>query len=199
MQNIIDFILQLPESIIVFVFLLIGLPLALLILKITTPILNSLKPLPVYDDTTGKYHLPRRPGEKRLAYWSIIVFALVSVTISMPLSALPWWFTLISIGIAMLLTWFASFLGRTKQIWTGGVIGSTAGFILGLLAHANFASTVFSILVWGVGGLLIDSILSRNYRKLRAEKKPTGFWASWGGFKRFGGGSSGGGGASGGW
>ena len=101
--------------------------------------------------------------------------------------------------------YFASFLGRTKEFWPGGIIGGILGAVLGIIAGTILA---FFLLVIGIGffGLLLDYVLSRNYKKLKAAKKSTGFWSSWGGFSSggrsfggFGGGSSGGGGASGSW
>lgn len=201
MQDVIDFVLKMPEDVIYLIFLIASLPLAFVVLKITIPILNSLKPLPVYDEKIGGYRLPKRPGEKRLAYWAIVFFALQSVILTLAFSALPWWFAILLAGFVILVTWFASFLGRTKQIWTGGIIGSALVLTLGLLVNADLTNPAFWImfLTFGASGLLIDLILSRNYRKQKAGKKSTGYWSSWGGFKRFGGGNSGGGGASGSW
>lgn len=118
-------------------------------------------------------------------------------------SALPW----IIFG-GVILIYISSFLARSKRFWPGGVIGGVMGGILGLIV-----GTIISLVLLAVGlglfGLLLDYILSKNYKKLKKAKRPTGFWGSWGGFSGgggggdgfggFGGGGSGGGGASGGW
>ncbi|MFA6250589.1 MAG: TPM domain-containing protein [Candidatus Shapirobacteria bacterium] len=94
-----------------------------------------------------------------------------------------------------------AYLSRSKEFFTGGV----AGLILGLVV-----SGVLLGLGLGIFGLLLDFILSRNYKNLKSQKLPTNFWGSrggfWsggrsggGGFSGFGGGRSGGGGASGKW
>ena len=100
-----------------------------------------------------------------------------------------------------LFVYLASFLARSKSWWAGGVIG----FIIGIISSLTVAIIV------GLIGLLLDYILSKNYKNLKKSKKPTGFWptkggfwtgggkSSSGGFGGFGGGSSGGGGASGSW
>lgn len=92
------------------------------------------------------------------------------------------------------LIYFSSFLARSKSFWAGGVIGLLIGLI--------FFSWTWS-LVLGLIGLLLDFILSRNYKSLQSAGLSTNFWHSSGGFKSsssfggFGGGRSGGGGASG--
>lgn len=102
--------------------------------------------------------------------------------------------------------YLASFLGRTKEIWPGGVIGGIFGAVLGIIAGTILAFITLTIFI-ALFGLLLDWILSKNYQKLKKTGRPTGFLGSWGGFSSggsrgfggFGGGSSGGGGASGGW
>ena len=103
---------------------------------------------------------------------------------------------------AIILAYLASFWGRSKRIWPGGVVGAILGFLI--------ASLVGGLLL-GFWGLFLDWLLSRNYKQLKRRKRPTSFFRSWGGFSSgggrssggsfggFGGGSSGGGGASGGW
>jgi uncharacterized protein len=90
--------------------------------------------------------------------------------------------------------YLASFLARSKSWWAGGVIGSIPGVILFFTAAALLASVVFSLGL--LLGLLLDYLLSKNYRSRAASGDDTGFWSSRGGF--FGGsggfGSSGGGG-----
>lgn len=101
----------------------------------------------------------------------------------------------------------SAFLARSKSFWAGGVIGGVLGSILGSVI-GSLAALTFSAIGLGLLGLLLDYILSKNYKKLKKAKKPTSFWKSRGGFSSgrggggfggFGGGSSGGGGASGGW
>ena len=66
---------------------------------------------------------------------------------------------------------------------------------------------IILIIILGLIGLLLDFVLSKNYKKLKQKGKSTNFWSSSGGFSggsssgggSFGGGSSGGGGASGSW
>ena len=99
----------------------------------------------------------------------------------------------------IIVIYLMSFLGRSKEWTTGGIIGVVVGlFIKGLLMG----------IILGIFGLILDFILSRNYKKLKKKGKSTSFWKSGGGFSSgssgggfggFGGGSSGGGGASGGW
>jgi len=116
-------------------------------------------------------------------------------------------FIFIFIG-GLILVYLTSFLGRTKEFVAGGIVGGLLGGFLGLLAGG--VSILWLAIVFGAIGFILDYIFSKNYRKLKAAGKSTGFWASRGGFssKRtsssggfggFGGGSSGGGGASGGW
>ena len=104
----------------------------------------------------------------------------------------------------------ASFLARSKSFWVGGVLGGLMGGILGLGMRSVLA---FFLLALGLSalGLLLDYLLSKNYKTLKKSQKKTNFFSSWGGFSSgggrsggggfggFGGGSSGGGGASGGW
>jgi uncharacterized protein len=104
------------------------------------------------------------------------------------------------IVFAAIFTYLAAFLARSKSWWAGGIIG----FIIGL-----FSSFWIALMLAGIG-LLLDYILSSNFKKLKKAKKSTGFWStkggfwtggksSGGGFGGFSGGSSGGGGASGSW
>jgi len=107
----------------------------------------------------------------------------------------------------VILIYVSSFLARSKRFWPGGVIGGVTGGILGLII-GTIISLVLLVIGLGLFGLLLDYILSKNYKKLKKAKKPTSFWGSWGGFSGggggggfggFGGGGSGGGGASSGW
>ncbi len=107
--------------------------------------------------------------------------------------------------------YLASFLARSKSWWAGGVIGAVPGTIMFFTAAAVLASVVFSLGL--VLGLLLDYVLSKNYRARAASGDNTGFWHSGGGFfggsggfggdsggfGGFGGGSFGGGGSGGSW
>ncbi|OGG06031.1 hypothetical protein A2777_00755 [Candidatus Gottesmanbacteria bacterium RIFCSPHIGHO2_01_FULL_40_15] len=117
-----------------------------------------------------------------------------------------WPILLVFLIIYLFGTYLASFLGRTKEIWPGGAIGGILGLITGVIFSTYAVALIFGIFST-LFGLLLDFILSRNF-KIRKEKGlPTNFWSSGGGFKSgggssfggFGGGSSGGGGASGKW
>jgi len=97
----------------------------------------------------------------------------------------------------IVIIYLMSFLGRSKEWTTGGVIGMILGLLMGGLLVG---------IILGIFGLILDFILSGNYKKLKKSGKSTSFWKSRGGFSGgggggggFGGGSSGGGGASGGW
>lgn len=113
------------------------------------------------------------------------------------------------IFVVIILIYLSSFLARSKRFWPGGVIGGVMGGILGLIVGTILS---FVLLIAGLGllGLILDYLLSKNYKKLKKAGKSTGFWGSGGGFFSgggrggggfggFSGGSSGGGGASGGW
>ncbi len=102
--------------------------------------------------------------------------------------------------------YFGSWLGRSKKIWPGGVIGGIGGLVMGL--YSSILSGIFLGVFFGGLGLLLDFLLSANYTKLSSAGKSTSWWhsgggfgggRSGGGFGGFGGGRSGGGGASGGW
>lgn len=105
---------------------------------------------------------------------------------------------------SIIMVYLASFLGRSKRFWPGGVLGAIIGLFLG--AVANF---FFLIFILAGLGFFLDYIFSKNYQKLKKAGRSTGFWSSRGGFGSgrfgsggfggFGGGRSGGGGASGGW
>jgi uncharacterized protein len=98
--------------------------------------------------------------------------------------------------------WLVSILARSKSWWLGGVLGGLAGILLTIFAGAGFL-LLTPVLI--LAGLLLDYIVSKEYRR----SGPTAWWAggsSWGGsssggdsFGGFGGGSSGGGGSSSSW
>lgn len=113
-----------------------------------------------------------------------------------------------------IITYFCSFLARTKSWWIGGVIGTIMGSLAGMAFFA-VAGVIASGLAVGVLGLILDYVLSKNYAARKEKGLPTDFWHSgggfWfgggrggfgggsGGFGGFGGGMSGGGGAGGKW
>lgn len=92
------------------------------------------------------------------------------------------------------LSYLGSFLARSKSWWLGGVLGAVPGALFAL--H----SMVAGLVTLGAGafvGLVLDYLLSKNYRERKASGDDTTFWGSGGGFfggtGGFGGGSSGGG------
>ena len=102
--------------------------------------------------------------------------------------------------IFMLIQWLFAILARTKSWWLGGIFGVIAGIVLVIL----FAWWI-SIPILAVIGLVLDYLVSKNYKKNRGKAS---WWAggggwgggsSSGGFGGFGGGSFGGGGAGGSW
>lgn len=108
-----------------------------------------------------------------------------------------------------ILAYLVAFMARSKNIWAGGVVGGFLGFLLGL-ALGTLLALILSTSILALLGILLDFLLSRNYRQRTQKGHPTDFWSSgggfWGssgfgsgGFGGFGGGSSGGGGASGDW
>lgn len=108
----------------------------------------------------------------------------------------PWGivFFFLLIGVDVLF----AFLGRTKSWWVGGVFGAIAGLVLALAFGWWLSIPVLTLL-----GLLLDYILSKNYRAYRRRWRRRfyggGGGRRGGGFGGFGGGSFGGGGARGGW
>jgi uncharacterized protein len=110
------------------------------------------------------------------------------------------------------LQWIIAILARTKSWWLGGVFGAVLGFISTLLFNLSFAGLPVT-LVLIIIGLVLDYLVSREYKGKTGKKEKVPWWAggghsggsssssssSGGSFGGFGGGSSGGGGASGGW
>lgn len=82
---------------------------------------------------------------------------------------------------------FVKYLASTKSWWLGGAIGAGGAFVISLLLSFGLFVAGFLGLVCGIFGLILDFIVSRNY------KGPGGKGGSGGGFW-FGGGSSGSGG-----
>jgi len=112
--------------------------------------------------------------------------------------------------LSIITIYLSGFMARSKSVWMGGIWGAIAGVIMGLSIGGIAALIVMPLIFAGLG-LGTDSLLSRNYQKLKEAGKSTdwhktggGFWGgfgggSGGGFGGGGGGMSGGGGASGGW
>ncbi|MDP2919621.1 MAG: TPM domain-containing protein [Dehalococcoidia bacterium] len=118
-------------------------------------------------------------------------------------SEIPVWL-LIVLGIITI--YMMGFMARSKSIWLGGTWGLVVGTILGLVL-GSLAALILLPIGSTVLGLLLDWILSRNYRNRSSGGQPTNWGRTWGGFSGygggghssgfggFGGGSSGGGGA----
>lgn len=103
--------------------------------------------------------------------------------------------------------YLCSFMARTKSIWLGGLLGIVIGVILGFVFVSLITGFILTVIL-GLLGLLLDFVLSKNYDKLKAQGRNTGWLATGGGFfgsrnsggfGGFGGGNSGGGGSSGSW
>lgn len=106
------------------------------------------------------------------------------------------------IFIVIFAQWLLAILGRTKSWWLGGVVGGLGGAVLAFLFGWWLAIPILVPL-----GLLLDFLVSKNYKS----RGHTSWWAGggWGpggggsfgggGFGGFGGGGFGGGGSSGRW
>jgi uncharacterized protein len=106
------------------------------------------------------------------------------------------------ISLGILTVYIVGFMARTKSVWLGGIWGLILGLILGF-GFGGFMFFVLLPLGLGIFGLLLDIILSGNYRGRVSSGRSTGWMSSRGGFSGpfrgsggFGGGRSGGGGAS---
>ena len=102
------------------------------------------------------------------------------------------------IFLSMALVYLSAFLARSKRWWPGGVIGGILGLFISLAG-----GVILALL-----GLLLDYLLSKNYKNRKKHGLPTSWISSIGGFSGgrssggfggFSGGSSGGGGSSGSW
>lgn len=105
--------------------------------------------------------------------------------------------------IIVIIQWMISVMSRTKSWWLGGVFGGIGGVILSVVFAWWLSIPILIVL-----GLVLDYVISKNYKS----RSPTRWWAgggwgpggggSWGGGSSgggFSGGSFGGGGSSGGW
>lgn len=100
--------------------------------------------------------------------------------------------TFLIIG-SILLSWLGATLGRSKSWWAGGVIGAGIGLVVMIM----FSWAVWTFLValfTAGGGLLLDFLVSRNYKAHQAHGEAASWWAGGGWFGGGGGGFSGGGG-----
>lgn len=109
----------------------------------------------------------------------------------------------VAMAISFMVSWLGSILGRSKSWWAGGVIGGGMGLIWVVLVGWGLWSVVALTLLTG-GGLLLDFLVSRNYKQHRGWGDSPSWWAgsNWfggGGGGGFGGGGFSGGGSSGGW
>ncbi|MFZ2152612.1 MAG: TPM domain-containing protein [Microgenomates group bacterium] len=109
-------------------------------------------------------------------------------------STITWLMIILFSGLPI---YFLSYLSRSREITTGAIVGGLIGYLI--------YGFIFAIIL-GIFGLILDLILSRNYKKFTSMGLSTSFWKSrggfgggGGGFGGFGGGGSGGGGSSRGW
>jgi uncharacterized protein len=110
------------------------------------------------------------------------------------------------LGIATI--YMTSWMARSKSIWLGGIWGALVGVVFGL-ALGNTWALAGLTLGLAIIGLILDAVISQNYRNRSSGGMPTTWYSSGGGFRSggssgssfggFSGGSSGGGGASRGW
>lgn len=116
---------------------------------------------------------------------------------------------------AFIIPIIGSILGRSKSWWLGGILGLITGIIIAVIAQFTVSSNFLAFAICPLPlmflGLLLDYILSKNYKKHNNSgwnNSNNGFfiggtdWSSGSSSSSggsFGGGSSGGGGASGGW
>jgi uncharacterized protein len=112
------------------------------------------------------------------------------------------------LGIATI--YMTSWMARSKSIWLGGIWGALVGVVSGL-SLGNIWALGGLTLGLAIIGLILDAIISQNYRSRSSGGMPTSWYSSGGGFRGggssgsgssfggFSGGSSGGGGASRGW
>ncbi len=110
---------------------------------------------------------------------------------------------LIILGVISI--YMLGFMARTRSIWLGGIWGTILGLVLGL-GFGRILGIVLLTIGLGLSGLLLDIVLSSNYRGRSSSGLSTGWFSSGGGFRGpgggfggFGGGMSGGGGTSRGW
>ena len=92
--------------------------------------------------------------------------------------------------VIFVLSWLSSFFARSKSVVAGGLVGGAAG--IGSMFLVNGLLLKILVVVFGPAvGLLLDWVVSRNYKKNISRGGRGGFLGTWGGFS---GGSRGGGG-----
>lgn len=87
--------------------------------------------------------------------------------------------------LIIFLIYIFSYLSRSKEFVTGGIVGLLAGL---------FTGGLFLAILFGIFGLILDFILSKNFRQAKSSGRSTGFRSTLGGFKSSGGSKSSGGG-----
>jgi uncharacterized protein len=112
----------------------------------------------------------------------------------------PFWVLLV---LGFISIYLLGFMARSRSVYLGGIWGIICGLVLGF----GFGGLLWIILLplgMGFFGVILDAIVSSNYRSLSSSGRSTGWFSSGGGFRGgggfggggFGGGHSGGGGAS---
>lgn len=104
--------------------------------------------------------------------------------------------------------WLSSFLARSKSFWAGGVIGLIGG-VVGIFIFDPLLLRIGVLFIAPLAGLVLDYVVSKNYKSSISRGGSGGFLNTYGGFRSGssrgggshfgGGGTSSGGGASGSW
>ena len=89
-----------------------------------------------------------------------------------------------------LVSWLASILGRSKEIWPGGASGAVIGALLAWFVSSSVITILAIGVVSGLVGLAFDWIVSSNYKSFTKGGPTPPWWM--GGGSSFGGSSSGG-------
>lgn len=105
-----------------------------------------------------------------------------------------------------LLMWLGSVLARSKSWWAGGVVGGVVGLIVAII-FGIVLWTIIAFVALIIIGLVLDLLVSRNYKEHQSLGDLPAWWAgggwggggSGGGGGGFGGGGFSGGGSSGSW
>ena len=99
-------------------------------------------------------------------------------------------FTVLFYGAVAVFGIFTKYMAKTKSWWLGGVVGGGGAFAVSLLLSFGLFVAFFLAFIFGLFGLIIDFIVSKNYKK--NGDSDGGWW--WGGGSGGGwsGGSSGG-------
>ncbi len=97
----------------------------------------------------------------------------------------------------MAFSWLAAILGRTKEIWPGGAIGTVIGAGIAWFFGYTILAIVIIAVVAGAAGLAFDWFVSKNYQHFTRGGPTPPWWMGGGmGGGGFGGGSGGFGGGS---